>query len=319
MKFLYLILLILVSKNLSAQSTNINKTNNEFADNIQGKENLDSEIYSIIESTKSSIGSGDVYEIFSPETIEINYDNIEPQGKEARSSEKLEHFNLLEVDYTKSGAIKHKQDIDEIVLQTNSRFTDLAELLRKNGIDCDNIKDYKEEMLSPFYIETKQIPNKEVKYKPNFCEQLKNSYNCFFSLRLNCLEKGVEWQEWQSRTITIPGHELVSSGYGLLYSHYVARNTFEHKLISPSSQEAKYNGVTFNSIPQMKLYLQNKLQSRKGSISNDMIFGWYGGIYPLGGKDYAWRNYTINYKYRDGDDICKKWSDEIWEESCSFG
>ena len=37
----------------------------------------------------------------------------------------------------------------------------------------------------------------------------------------------------------------------------------------------------------------------------------------LGGKDYAWSTYVINYQYRDGHEICEQWAED-WNERCSL-
>lgn len=316
MKPIYYTLIIFIASTALAHTTNRNIVNSEFVDHISDKSSLDSEIRSNVHNATSSIGSGAAFEVFNPQEIDISHESLEDRGQVERA--KQNHFDLLEVDYSKAGAKKHHQEVKELVSETAAKFKSLSDLLRKVGIDCNSIKTYNKFDTSPFQIDTKLDKVKEVEYKPNFCEQLQNTYNCISSLRIHCLQKAVDWHEWEQRSITIPGSELYHTASYLFYSHYVAKKTFEQKLISPISFEAKRCRVNFNSIPQMKSYLEKRFQYRKGSISNDMVFSWHGGTIPLGGKKYLWRNYVINYKYRNGNDICEKWSDEVWQESCPF-
>lgn len=314
-KFIPLILFLFYPNFSYGKKTNLNRVTSEFQENIENKADLDNDIRNYIKNSEQNIGSGSVYEVFSPTEIRISNSDAEEMGRAERL--KMEYFNKFEIDYSRPGVKKHQQDIDEIVKLTHSKIGKILEFLRKNGIDCKEFLQKKNED-KPFLTDIEKIPSKEVDYKPHFCEHLESKYNCLSSLSIRCEKKGMKWEEWEAKSIKISGPELLaSSGYGFFYAHHVADSVFERKLFSPSSREYKW--VRFSSVPAMKHYLADRFKARPESFSDDMTFSWEGGIYHLEGKNYAWRFYNINYKYRDGEEICEKWSDEIWQDYCSFG
>lgn len=311
-----LVLLILAPGATFADFTNRNKISSEFTDHISGEAawKLD------INKAKSNKDPAIAEQVFSPSSNDdlANMESSEIESSGIQKRNELEYFNLLEVDYSRPGAKAHQKDVESIVSRTNKKLKDLTEFLRRNGIDCEPIK-RSVEIKSPLLIDSEKVPNKEVEYKPHFCEQLLNKYSCSEQLKIHCEKRGVLWQDWQSRTLKVPGRELMASGHNIFYSHHVADSIFEMKLFSSNSPASGFRRISFNSVPGMKLYLAARLKCKVGNIGDDMNFSWEDGVYHLKGKEYVWNTYIIHYQYREGTDICEKWSNEKWEESCSFG
>lgn len=215
----------------------------------------------------------------------------------------------------------HKQnwlDAEAIAEGQDELLGKLIGGLKKVGVDCKTVLGPK--VVEPeYYLQIKKEQHKDVIYNQTMCEELRGNYNCTDSMSITCEKRGMKWYEWESKTIKVPGRELVGSGYNVLRNAHVAASVYELKLFAPNSSDHsdKWGRINFDSVPEMRRYLSDKNQVTREHISDDMSFGWEGGVYGLGGKEHAWNTYIINYKIRDGEEICEKWSNERWDESCN--
>mgnify|MGYP000477348393 FL=1 len=316
-----MIFISFISHSPQAMDTNLNKISGEFDQYIMGRRELESGIESQITDFRKTPVKPTAIEILEPKrdsALEnIDAHSLEEKGRGRRHEKDMSYFSNLNPDISLPGAKKHIKDIGLIISKTKAKLKSLTAFLRKNGIDCKHEKQEKfSDLESNFYLDIENIPSKEVEYKKELCEQKKNQYNCRSALQIHCEEKSKKWGPWQEKNISISGDELLKS-HGFFYPHYVARKTFELKLFSKSSYRRK-GGVRFDSVPAMKAFLVDKLGLDKDNFDDNMGFSWDGGIHQVGHKLYVWARYHISYRYRDGTNICKKWSKEYWEESCSF-
>jgi len=225
----------------------------------------------------------------------------------------------FEVDFEKPSN-KHLMDYAETLSDKSGELIkELIAAFKELDIDCKTVKGPVEK--EPVYViemeREEERPNTH--YDQHFCENLRNTYSCVDSASIRCKKRGMLWKDWQKPvTIKISGPELVGKGYHFFYSAHVARNVFELKLFGPNSlcNTRRRGRIGFNSVPEMRRYLADRHGLTIDHISDDMSFGWEGGVYGLGGKGYAWHTYIITYRIRDGEEICKKWSDPDWTERC---
>lgn len=302
--------------------TNINKVSVEF-DQIRDRDNLEESVLKYRQKGTNSFNNIEVREILNPTNNPEGIQDIDPHSLESMGRSKRgqnSFFNDFEVDYTKPGVSKHKNDIKQIITATDKKILDLTKSLRKHGIDC-NEEDIKTPPSSPYYIEIEEEHHKEVDYNQHFCEQVVDTYNCHDSMSVTCQSKSMNWGDWKVKHLKIPGFELMHSGFPVFYSEHVADSVFEFKMYSSNSAI-----FLFNSVPGMKGYLAKKHNVTRDHIDDDMHLSWEGGVSGvsgdsymgriLGGKDYVWNTYNVTYRIRDGEEICTKWSEEKWVESC---
>ncbi len=310
--------------------TNRNEVTREF-DEIQNRSSFEANNNALREDASRNVGGGAMAEVFSPNEAlvgdlkGIDDMSLESRGLEAKGSETNDYFreNNFETDYTRPGAMAHKRDVDEIVALTESKLAKLTEVLRRNGIDCEPKDEKTKEIEDPYYIEIETSQHKEVEYDPHFCEFPRNIYSCNDVMTIHCEKPNKKWDEWKTTTVKIQGRELLAACPSALYSDHVADRIFEMKLFSSNSRRWGPRGMfgpPHNSVPHLKPFLAKKHNITRGrifDISDNMTVWQEGGVFPLGGKGHAWNTYGITYSYREGDDICDKWSEPRWDERCS--
>ena len=119
----------------------------------------------------------------------INAYDLESAGRLERAKEENHYYELLEVDHSAPGMIKHKQDMEQIANASGKLIAKLTEGLKDIGVDCKKTKGNKE--VEPQYnIDTLQEHTSDITYTKVICEQPQNSYDCSQSLKLTCKQAG---------------------------------------------------------------------------------------------------------------------------------
>jgi hypothetical protein len=235
-------------------------------------------------------------------------------------------LNELYPDYSRPLNKQYMKDAKALSEGQNKLLASLLAKLKAIGVDCKTIKgDAKHE--PEYFIKINTTNHKDTIYNQTFCEELRDKYHCNDEVALKCSKRGMKWSEWQDKQIRVPGGELIKSGKAVFWVDHTGKKCFEYKL---SVQGRK----SWFGQSQPDLYVVNQMREflatkHKGStidnISTDMFSWWEGGLFSisgwsycgrvLGSKDYAWSTYVINYKYRDGHEICEQWSED-WTERC---
>jgi len=292
--------------------TNKNEVSREF-DQIENREKLETNIEDIRIQATSTIGSGPMFDIFTPnesQTTDLqNIDeySLESKGRDARYTPDNLYFNDFETNYTRPGAIAHKKDVDRIIKATEKKLAKLTQILRANGIDCTEVAK-PSNIADPYYIELEKEQHKEVNYDPSFCEYLRNQYDCVDNMSIHCEKRNWKYYEWKPdvRWINISGWEARSNGW--LYSEYWKKKRFglHMKNDTDTQNSARHN-------------IASKSQKNSGQIGEIIISArGEGEILHAGGKEYLWDSYKIGYKYREAEEICDHWSKEKWDEMCNL-
>jgi len=119
----------------------------------------------------------------------INAYDLESAGRLQRAKEENHYYELLEVDHSAPGMIKHKQDMEQIANASGKLIAKLTEGLKEIGVDCKKTKGNKE--VEPQYvIDTEQEHTSDITNTQIICEQPQNSYDCAQSLKLTCKQAG---------------------------------------------------------------------------------------------------------------------------------
>ena len=119
----------------------------------------------------------------------INAYDLESAGRLERAKEENHYYELLEVDHSAPGMIKHKQDMEQIANASGKLIAKLTEGLKDIGVNCKKTKGNKE--VEPQYvIDTEQEHTSDITYTKIICEQPQNSYDCAQSLKLTCKQAG---------------------------------------------------------------------------------------------------------------------------------
>jgi hypothetical protein len=177
--------------------TNKNKMTTEFEDHIADKKDLDVNIEALRDIGTSAANSSpdfgnflstdDSGKVFSGASRLGNIDenSLESEGRKERYATDNAYFDDFETDYTRPGAARHKKDAEDIVSATEIHIEKLTETLRKNGIDCKEVKN-KPDIKDPYYIEIEKEEVGDTEYDQKFCEYLRNVYSCSNDLVVKC-------------------------------------------------------------------------------------------------------------------------------------
>jgi hypothetical protein len=291
-------------------TANNNQITQEFDDNIENKKDFDRKIDMYRTNSISSVNNEIMSEIFAPKRDnhleELGVDSIEILGREERNKKEHIYFNDFETDFTKPGSSQYKIDIKKVVNHTEKTLKNLTKLLRDTGIECIEEKSNKDEIIDPNFIEMNLEENKEVDYQEHFCEQPRNTYNCLDVMTISCLEKGWSAHPWQEHP-----REFQFSANDILSKHW-------HFAIF---WKKKRNGIHMRGGPGVREEIAKRLGVHLGHIHEDLMVSHRGNGEPyleVAPQYFAWATYTVKYKYRDGYEICNKWSEERWDESCNI-
>lgn len=177
--------------------TNKNTMTTEFEDHISNKKDLDVSIEGLrdigtsaaecspnFDNFLSTDDSGKV-SVGANRLSNVDENSLESEGRKERYSTDNAYFDDFEIDYSRPGAMAHKEDAEKIVNATENQLEKLTEALRQNGIDCTEVKN-KPEIKDPYYIEMEKEEVKDTEYDQRFCEYLRNIYSCSNDLVVRC-------------------------------------------------------------------------------------------------------------------------------------
>ena len=328
----YIIWPFYLSKALAIQ-TQVNEVTDLFDKHIENKDSLlldmkkqTDNAYGLIQSGQhhDSIEGMDGANGKADEFNSIKETDLGTSGRQKRLSKEYQFYdeNELEPDYTKSGNLMHKSDVETIVSSTEKTMhrigTDLMKKLIELGFNCKTIKGaiHKE---PTYYIEIRKEEQKNIKYDQFFCEERKDQYSCNDSVSLNCIKKGIAFGSWQNR--------IMVTTFGVLPKHWWEEKPYYGLAV------IYYRKMKINSayVKEMATYIAGMIGARSeqvyvgnqnivliaapncGSINVDFSncrlerAGYYADISPA--------LVTFHYQYRDGYPICEQWAED-WTERC---
>ena len=179
--------------------TNQNNQTDLFAKEIDNKQELEQSLKHAKEQAGKGIAEQEglkslnvTQDEVNNKTTELNSINaydLESAGRLQRAKEENHYYELLEVDHSAPGMIKHKQDMEQIANASSQLIAKLTEGLKDIGVDCKKTKGNKE--VEPQYsIDTIQEHVSEPVYTKVICEQPRNAYDCTQSLNVSCQQAG---------------------------------------------------------------------------------------------------------------------------------
>ena len=182
-----------------AVRTNQNNQTDLFAKEINNKQELEQSLNNAKEQAGKGITGQEglkslniIRSEVDNKTTELNSINsydLESVGRLERAKEENHYYELLEVDHSAPGMIKHQQDMEQIANASSKLIAKLTEGLKEIGVDCKKTKGNKE--IEPQYnINTLQEHTSDITYTKIICEQPQNSYDCAQSLKLTCKQAG---------------------------------------------------------------------------------------------------------------------------------
>lgn len=304
--------------------TNKNKITTEFEDHIIGKKDLDISVESLRNIGTSAAESAPKFDDFlnSDDRAKVSEEqgrlsgigenSLESEGRKERYSTDNAYFDDFETDYSRPGAMAHKKDAEDIASGTEKHFEKLTETLRKNGIDCKEVKN-KPDIKDPYYIEIEKEEVKDTEYDPKFCEHLRTTYSCADTMTMTCLKRNwsIQWKDVGAegtRTMDIDLGTIMSRGWWY-----------------PIFWKDDRTGIHMRGDPwvqkEVREEIAKRLKIKVGHIYEDIHISARGNgrpSYEVWDEHFAWGSYTVRYRYRGGEETCDKWSEERWDETCGL-
>ena len=140
--------------------TNQNNQTDLFAKEIDNKQELEQSLKHAKEQAGKGIAEQEglkslnvTQDEVNNKTTELNSINaydLESAGRLQRAKEENHYYELLEVDHSAPGMIKHKQDIEQIANASSKLIAKLTEGLKDIGVNCKKTKGNKE--VEPQYV-----------------------------------------------------------------------------------------------------------------------------------------------------------------------
>ena len=179
--------------------TNQNNQTDLFAKEIDNKQELEQSLKHAKEQAGKGIAEQEglkslnvTQDEVNNKTTELNSINaydLESAGRSQRAKEENHYYELLEVDHSAPGMIKHKQDMEQIANASGKLIAKLTQGLKEIGVNCKKTKGNKE--VEPQYvIDTEQELSSDITYTKVICEQPRNAYDCTQSLNVSCGQMG---------------------------------------------------------------------------------------------------------------------------------
>lgn len=300
--------------------TNVNKVDPLLSEKIEDykgfEQNLEEQKTSAVKGVESEVGIHDLVDGSDEVRAQAsNLSNIRAEELEEaglRESVKEPWINEYLLDYSKPGMMQHKEDAAIIANGTSKMLDGLIGILKKLDIDCKQVKGNKE-VEPQYYIQpTLELDRSKGDsiYDKVICEELRNQYSCTDSITLKCIKSGMRWNEWQDRTVDIPGPVVYTQAKNLGYSVKWKRKRHGWHL-------------NFNLQSEWRSYLSQYLNIPLEQIAEGISFpsgNWGGSVgeppFEIG-EHYrlVYPYYRFGYKYRDGYTICEQWQ-ESWDERC---
>ena len=216
----------------------------------------------------------------------------------------------LYVDYSKPLMKPHWDDAKGIAEAQDKLLANLLGELKNLGVDCHTVKGLKE-VEPAYYLHVETTQHKDTKYNETLCEELRGTYNCTDTMTMTCLNKSwsILWdsaETFQEKKMILSLSEVQTGGWW--YGHYWKKKRYGVYLRSDSwVQQA------------MRVLIAKKLNVKIGHIHEYIRVEQRGNGDPshnIQEKHYAWGSYNVWYRFRAGEAICLKWSDERWDERC---
>lgn len=214
------------------------------------------------------------------------------------------------VDYSRALNKQLYEDAESIADGQDELLGALIGELKKVGVDCKTIKGPK--VVEPeYYLQIKKEQYKDAVYNQTMCEELRGRYNCTDSMSITCLQRG--WSHpWDPDTkeIKFTYGEIRARGWLGDEYWYSEEEWFGKKLNF-------YKQKFFGSHESVKKEIVTRLGVKDGNVEMVRINrdgnGW---LNDLGSRHYSWNDFSAFYRYRPGEVVCDKWSEERWDESC---
>ena len=234
-----------------------------------------------------------------------------------QGSRKLSEENMLEdlyIDYSKPLNKKHKQDAKILATAQDGLLKDFSSLfgkLENIGINCKSVKGDKR--LEPtYYLQMQEEKVKNTIYNQTICEELRNEYNCQDKLTLECIKKGMLWQDWQEGEYVIDG----------LWIHNNQRGWLSERCIGGSKRISKRKyALDFINSPAVREAIYEHSLRRLGKNRDELHpkinIEVLGGYVEYDRRHQVTSGVLVKYKSRTGQEICQEWQED-WSEICAL-
>ena len=269
-------------------------------------------------SVLPTLPGNDKFEETASSLGDINQSDAESKGQQIQAAESS-LWEKAHINYEDPQVIEHKKDTDNIVKGSEDLFRRLAEQLKERfNIDCKQKNG--PELEPEMYIELEQTQEKEITYDGFLCEYLRNRYNCRDNLSLTCKLKGMRWNPWQDREISLDGKMLYHSYTDWGWSVKWKKKRHGWHISGARGPESSLTPEQISF--QVRQFIANSLGVSIEQINEVIGFPpggrGIGNITPLYSRwRVAWDQYVFKYKYRDGYLDCFDWQ-EKWDEKCTL-
>lgn len=231
----------------------------------------------------------------------------------AKLSEFRESFGEggdIYVDYERPLNKKHLEDAKEIAADQEELMGNLIGKLEEIGLDCKTEKG-PIEMEPAFFMQVKREDHKDAIYNKTMCEELRGTYNCTDTMSITCLQRG--WSHpWE------PDTKEIRFTYGEIRARGWLGDEYWKSKRSWVVKHNYYKQKFFGSSASVKQEIVTRLGVKDGNVEMIRINrDGNGGLNDLGSRHYSWNDFSAFYRYRPGEVVCDKWSEERWDESCT--
>lgn len=331
-KLLVCLVIFFVNPSSYAERTNINELTDLFEKNIENKEDLFLHLKGQSDGAINQISRKEGFDSIegikdaenkSSELNSIKDTDLDNAGRVKRASKEYQFYdeNELEPDYTKAGNSMHRLDAKDIIAATENKMQkigkDFMAKLLSEGFDCKTVKGAIQKEPT-YYIEIKREEQNNTEYDQFFCEEPRGIYRCYDTVTMRCVRRGMSWDPWKRTQMEIAGSELVANWKWIFRSEKLKQKHF--RLLIRNDRDVKAgirqlladkHGVSLEQINTDNMSVENL-----DYYVNPYRLAW-GGVTTGRHKEYMFPTYRIHYDFREGEEICKEWSED-WTERCSL-
>ncbi|NRB10196.1 MAG: hypothetical protein HRU35_01055 [Rickettsiaceae bacterium] len=304
--------------------TQVNKVTNLFKNNISGRKELDNNLGKMQNSAimQSKRGEQKFIDLMANKSemqnkkkqlTAINTLDLTAEGRKESNNHKWVNKGL--VDINDSSNLQRKIYADQVGKKANARLSNMLNNFKSYLLGCKKTEGNK--IAKPKYeVQVKEeiLAENQTKYHPKFCEYRQNKYNCRNVLHATCQQRAMKWEAWQGTRA-----KIFSGSYIRWHRFHWLEELGDHWK-KDKRKHRKYNlhlkgdGATCQEIAN---FIAREKGKRAGHVRVVKINSrGENGLFGAGIRHrFIAGTYTVDYQYRDGEEICVKWQEE-WQEQC---